>query len=146
MKQTSFFLLIFLLAPFLYGADSKTVPSPQVSTPADKPISSKNLTLGEKESTEWKKMRMERQKAREQILSKIRESSGKEKEQLRRQLSKNRNHNARFNGGFPKTMKSRERTPLIERPESHEVRPERDNRYPPWPPLPPCPWGDCNEH
>jgi hypothetical protein len=68
------------------------VPSPQVSTPADKPISSKNLVLGEKESTEWKKMRMERQKAREQILSKIRESSGKEKEQLRRQLSENRNH------------------------------------------------------
>lgn len=145
MKQIPFFLLIFLLASFLYGADNKLLPSPQISTPADKPISSKNLVLGEKESTEWKKMRMERQKAREQILSKIRESSGKEKEQLRRQLSKNRNHNAHFKGDFPKTMKSRERTPLIERPESHEVRPERDNKYPPWPP-PPCHWGDCNEY
>lgn len=140
MKRTYYFFLISLLASLSFGADDKVLPSPQISTPADKPVSSKNWTLGEKESSDWQKMRVERQKAREEILSKIRESSGQEKEQLRRRLSKNRNHDARFDGDSQKRMKSRERTPFFERPESHNVRPMREKEFPP-----PCP-GDCHGH
>ncbi len=107
-----------MLASLSFGADDKVLPSPQISTPADKPVSSKNWTLGEKESSDWQKMRMERQKAREERF-KIRESSGQEKEQLRRRLSKNRNHDARFDGDSQKRMKSRERTPFLNVRESH---------------------------
>lgn len=114
-----------------FAADDRTMPSPQISTPADKPISLENWTLGEKESSEWQRMRMERQKAREEILSKIRESSGQEKELLRRRLSENRNLDAHFDGDSPKKTKSRERTPFFERPESHDVRPMRETDFPP---------------
>ena len=139
MKRTYYFFLISLLASLSFGADDKVLPSPQISTPADKPVSSKNWTLGEKESSDWQKMRMERQKAREEILSKIRESSGQEKEQLRRRLSKIGTMTPALMG-IPKRMKSRERTPFFERPESHNVRPMREKEFPP-----PCP-GDCHGH
>lgn len=138
MKQTKYLLIILFLASILFAADNNALPSSQISTPADRPVFSEKLVLGAKESADWQKMRIERQKAREDILSKIRESSGQEKEVLRRHLSKNRNYEARFDGDSQKKTKSRERTSFFERPEHQDVRKIREKDFPS-----PRPGDDC---
>ena len=87
-------------------------------------------------------MRAERKQAREQILTKIRESSSAEKQVIRQDVSKNRNEKSRFEGK-PQKMQPRERQPFYERPDSPAMNPMRGNAPAAYP-VNPCiyfPWG-----
>ena len=75
-------------------------------------------------------MREERKQAREQILSRLRESSASERQMIRKGLSKNRNEMPRFEGEFPKNS-PREPKPFFGKPEFHEVNPMRGQQESP---------------
>ncbi len=92
-----------MAAAFSYAAPSSVRPESSVPTPAEnKEISREKANLGAKESADWQKLRAERRAAREQILSDLRNSSATEKKNIRQEVSKKRNENSRFEGGFPK--------------------------------------------
>ena len=124
-------------------AGGVAAPASSVPTPAERlDVSRGTPDLGAKESAEWQKMRAERKQAREQILTKIRESSSAEKQVIRQDVSKNRNEKSRFEGK-PQKMQPRERQPFYERPDSHAMNPMRGN-VPAAYPVNPCiyfPWG-----
>ena len=119
------------------------MPASSVPTPAEKMDASNGAPdLGAKESAEWQKMRAERKQAREQILSRLRESTNAEKQHIRQDVSKKRNENSRFEGK-PQKMQPRERQPFYERPDSPAMNPMRGNAPAAFP-VNPCfyfPWG-----
>ena len=124
-------------------AGGVAAPASSVPTPAERlEVSRGTPDLGAKESAEWQKMRAERKLAREQILTKIRESSSAEKQVIRQDVSKNRNEKSRFEGK-PQKMQPRERQPFYERPDSPAMNPMRGNAPAAFP-VNPCiyfPWG-----
>ena len=119
-----------MAAAFAFAAPSSVRPESSVPTPAENAeISRETPDLGAKESADWQKLRAERRAAREQILSDLRNSSSAEKRNLRQEVSKKRDENARFEGEFPKNQ-SRERRPFYERYESPMMNPMRDKPDP----------------
>ena len=129
MKYAAIISIVTLAATMSF-AGGAAAPESSVPTPAERmDVSNGTPDLGAKESAEWQKMRAERKQAREQILSRIRESSSVEKQVIRQDVSKNRNENARFEGK-PQKMQPRERQPFYERPDSPNMNPMRDAPQP----------------
>lgn len=142
MKYAAF-ISILTLSAMMSFAGGVAAPASSVPTPAERlEVSRGTPDLGAKESAEWQKMRAERKQAREQILTKIRESSSAEKQVIRQDVSKNRNEKSRFEGK-PQKMQPRERQPFYERPDSPAMNPMRGNAPAAFP-VNPCfyfPWG-----
>lgn len=142
MKYAAF-ISILTLSAMMSFAGGVAAPESSVPTPAERlEVSRGTPDLGAKESAEWQKMRAERKQAREQILTKIRESSSAEKQVIRQDVSKNRNEKSRFEGK-PQKMQPRERQPFYERPDSPAMNPMRGNAPAAFP-VNPCfyfPWG-----
>lgn len=126
MNKTTFITTMMMAAALSFAAESFVRPESSVPTPAQNAEISKEMpNLGAKESEDWQRMRAERRQAREQILSNLRNNAALEKQDMRQNVSKNRNENARFEGEFPKNQ-NRERHPFYERPESQPMYPSRD--------------------
>lgn len=109
------------------------MPESSVPTPAERmEVSQEAPDLGAKESENWQKMRAERKQAREQILSKLRESSRADKKSIQRDVSKKRNENS----GFEREMQNNKpREPFYNGPDSHNLNPMRGVPGP-WPMAP----------
>lgn len=140
MKYATFISIVTLAATMSF-AQGTAMPESSVPTPAEKMETSNGAPdLGAKESAEWQKMRAERKQAREQILSRLRESSKAEKQHIRQDVSKKRNENSRFEGK-PQRQQPRERQSFHERPDSPNMNPAQGYQpLPPpwwWGPIPP---------
>lgn len=140
MKYATFISIVALVATMSF-AQGTAMPASSVPTPAESMEASKGTPdLGAKESAEWQKMRAERKQAREQILSRLRESTNAEKQQIRQDVSKKRNENSRFEGK-PQRQQPRERQSFHERPDSPNMNPAQGYQpLPPpwwWGPIPP---------
>ena len=140
MKYAAFISIVTLVATMSF-AQGSAMPESSVPTPAEKMETLKGAPdLGAKESAEWQKLRAERKQAREQILSRLRESNNVEKQQLRQDVSKKRNEKSHFEGKPPK-LQPRERQSFHERPDSPNMNPAQgyEPLAPPWwwGPLPP---------
>lgn len=136
MKRLIFITSVLFSAAMAIAGGFAAQPESSVPTPAERSEISKEIpNLGAKESADWQKMRAERKAAREQILSRIRESSSAEKQGIRKDVSNKRNDMSRFGGEFPQTQ-PRERQPFYERPDSHNMNPMRGMPMMPGP-LPP---------
>lgn len=138
MKRLTFISMVLIAAALSFARDGLTAPESSIPTPAERTeVSQGTPDLGAKESADWQKLRAERKQAREQILSRLRESSNVEKQDIRQKVSKNRNEESHFEG--KKHQKEpRERRPEDERPEradSPEMNPMRGN-----PGFMPFPW------
>ncbi|MBR2075625.1 MAG: hypothetical protein IJ977_10325, partial [Fibrobacter sp.] len=97
-------------------------------TPAEKQEFSKETPgLSQQERADWQRMREERKQAREQILSKLRESSPSERSEMRQNGLKNRDERPRFEGEFPKNQ-PREREMFD--PNRGSGRPDFNDREP----------------
>ena len=139
MKTIAFISPIFLAAATLFAAGDLARPESIVPTPAENTVISKETPdLGTKERADWQKLRAERKAAREQILSKIRESSAADKERFRQESAKKGNEKFRFEGESQK-LEPRERGPFYEQPDSHNMDPMRGMPGPaqnhPWGPM-----------
>lgn len=135
MKYATFISMVSLVATMSF-AQGTAMPASSVPTPAENmEVSNGAPDLGAKESAEWQKMRAERKQAREQILSRLRESANAEKQHIRQDVSKKRNENSRFEGK-PQRQQPRERQSFHERPDSPNMNPAQG--YQPY--IPPCPW------
>lgn len=131
-----FFISAVLVATTLVSAAAVSdVPEAQVSTPAEQGVSSEKASLNDTESANWQQKRAERKQARDQILAKLRNSSSQEKEQLRQELSKNRNESYRSQGATKPNQSYRDRVHNDERQESKESIREREMQPPPPPVL-----------
>ena len=140
MKYAAFISIVTLVATMSF-AQGSAMPESSVPPPAEKMEPLKGAPdLGAKESAEWQKLRAERKQAREQILSRLRESNNVEKQQLRQDVSKKRNEKSHFEGKPPKPQ-PRERQSFHERPDSPNMNPAQgyEPLAPPWwwGPLPP---------
>ena len=125
MKHLAFLSIFFVTVACAFAAETAAMPESSVPTPADmSEISSEIPDLGAKESEDWQKMRAERKAAREQILSKLRESSREDKRLIRESVSEKRNVKSRSEGNG-KNFQSREREPFYERPDSRNMNPMR---------------------
>ena len=114
-----------MAAALSFAAPSSVRPESSVPTPVEKTeISRDTQNLGAKESADWQKLRAERRKAREQILTDLRNSSAAEKKSIRQEVSKKREETPRFEGEIPKNQ-SRERRPMYEQPDAHQMDPMR---------------------
>ena len=103
MNKTKFISTILLATAFSFAAGESSAPESYVPTPAEKQaISRETPDLSQKERADWQRMREERKQAREQILSRLRESSAAERQNIRQDLSRNRDERPRFEGEFPK--------------------------------------------
>jgi len=137
MKRLTFISMVLVAATLSFAREGLAAPESSIPTPAEKTeISQETPNLGAKESADWQKLRAERKQAREQILSRLRESSNVEKQNIRQDVSKNRNEESRFEGKNRKN-EPRERRPEAERPErvdSPEMNPMRGmpGPIPPW--------------
>lgn len=126
MKKMTFIQTLLVATAIGFAAESSMRPESSVPTPVERAeISKETPDLGTKENEDWQRMRAERRKAREQILSDLRSQNAAEKQNLRHNGSKNRNENARFEGDVPKNQ-PRERRPLYERNEPQPMNPPRD--------------------
>jgi len=123
MKKTKFISTILFATAFSFAAGESTAPAADVPTPAERQsITKESPNLGQKEREDWIRMREERKQAREEILSRLRESPAGERQNIRQDLSRNRDERPRFEGDFPKYA-PRE-------PEHYERRPEsRDQDF-----------------
>lgn len=130
MKQSTFISIILLSTVGLFAVGSFAQPESYVPTPVEKSeISQESPKLGDKESANWQKMRAERKLAREQILSKLRESSRMEKKSIRTEVSQKRNEKSHTEGPTPK-INPHEKGPGFERPDAHNQNPMRDKPVP----------------
>lgn len=130
MKQSFFISTILLSMVGFLAVGSFAQPESYVPTPVEKSeISQETPKLGDKESANWQKMRAERKQAREQILSKLRESSRVEKKTIRKEVSQKRNEKSRTEGPTPK-INPHEKGPGFERPDAHNQNPMRDKPVP----------------
>lgn len=121
----TFISILVMAAAFSYAGELSLRPESSIPTPAEKAeISRETPDLGAKESENWQKMRAERRKAREQILSDLRGRSSVEKQKFHQKDPKKREENTRFEGESQKSQ-SRERRPLPERPEPQNMYPPR---------------------
>ncbi len=75
-------------------------PEAQMSGPAEESISKRGMPSAENAS--WEQKRAERREARERILVRLRESSAREKEEVRNGLSGNREETSRMKPFAPK--------------------------------------------
>jgi len=126
MNKNTFIMTLVMAAAVSFAADYSARPESSVPTPAERAEISKEKTdLGAKESEDWQKLREERRRAREQILSNLRSNAASEKQNVRQTAPKNWNENPRFEGDSPKNQ-NRERNPFYERPESQMMYPPRD--------------------
>jgi len=131
-----FFMSAILITTALASAVAVSdVPEAQVSSPAEQGVSSEKASLTDSESARWQQKRAERKQARDEILTKLRNSSSQEKEQLRQELSKNRNESYRSQGATKPNQSSREHVRNDERQESKEPIQWREKPPPP-PPVP----------
>jgi hypothetical protein len=131
-----FFMSAVLVATALASAVVVSdVPEAQVSTPAEQGVSSEKASLSDSESASWQQKRAERKQARDEILAKLRNSSSQEKNQLRQELSKNRNESYRPQGAITPNQSSRDHVRNDERQESKEPIQWREMQPPP-PPVP----------
>ncbi|MCQ2054639.1 MAG: hypothetical protein MJY82_05040 [Fibrobacter sp.] len=138
MKHAILTYSVLFSAAFAFAAGFAAQPESSVPTPAEKSEMLKETPdLGAKESADWQRLRAERRVAREQILSKLRESSKAEKQGIRKGVLENRNEKSRLEGESPKKQ-PHERSPFCERPDSPNQNPMRE---PPKPPDP-APKGD----
>ena len=150
MKRLTFISMVLIAAALSFARDGLAAPESSIPTPAEKTeVSQGTPDLGAKESADWQKLRAERKQAREQILSRLRESSNVEKQDIRQKVSKNRNEESHFlsrsvlckrkhHMGKKHQKEPRERRPEAERPEradSPEMNPMRGN-----PGFMPFPW------
>lgn len=105
MKKLNLILTILMAAVLGYAAPSSVRPESSVPTPAENAEISREMPdLGAKESADWQRLRAERRAAREQILKDLRNSSAAEKKNIREEVSKKWNGNARFEGDSPKNF------------------------------------------
>jgi hypothetical protein len=131
MKKVKFISTVIFSTAISIAAAESAAPESYIPTPAEKSeISRESPNLGQKERAAWQRMREERKQAREQILSRLRESSATERQMIRKDLSKNRNEMPRFEGDFPKNS-PREPRPFWGKPDSHEGNPMRGQQEPP---------------
>jgi hypothetical protein len=131
MNKTKFISTILLATAFSFAAGESSAPESYVPTPAEKQeISRETPDLSQKERADWQRMREERKQAREQILSRLRESSTAERQNIRQDLSRNRDERPRFEGEFPKNP-PREPDRFNGRPDSRERNPMRGQPEPP---------------
>lgn len=130
MKQSTFISIILMTTVGFLAARSFAQPESYVPTPVEKSeISQETPKLGDKESANWQKMRAERKLAREQILSKLRESSRIEKNTIRKEVTQKRNEKSRTEVPTPK-INPHEKGPGFERPDAHNQNPMRDKPVP----------------
>ena len=105
MNKTKFISTILFATAFSFAAGESSAPESYVPTPAEKQEFSKETPgLSQQERADWQRMREERKQAREQILSKLRESSPSERSEMRQNGLKNRDERPRFEGEFPKNQ------------------------------------------
>lgn len=120
MKTTKFISAILFTTALSFAAVDSSVPESDVPTPAERQgISKESPNLGQKEREDWMRMREERKQAREEILSRLRESPARERQNIRQDLSRNRDE-------MP-----REPAPFYGRPDSHEKNEMRNQGEPP---------------
>ena len=131
MKKTKFISTILFTTAISFAASETSVPTSDVPTPAERQgITRESPNLGQKEREDWQRMREERKQAREEILSRLRESSAAERQNIRQDLSKNRDERPRFEGEFPKND-PREQNPFDGRPEFDKGNPWQGQNNPP---------------
>jgi len=134
MKTMKFISAILMTAAMAFAAGESMRPESSIPTPAERSeISRETPDLSATESAEWQKLRAERKQAREQILSRLRESSTAEKQSIRQNLPNNMNSQNNMNvqnrpeGDFQNfRSREREREPFYERPDSRNMNPMRD--------------------
>lgn len=128
MNKTKFISAILFATAFSFAAGESSAPESYVPTPAEKQEFSKETPgLSQQERADWQRMREERKQAREQILSKLRESSPSERSEMRQNGLKNRGERPRFEGEFPKNQ-PREREMFD--PNRGSGRPDFNDREP----------------
>ena len=120
MKTTKFISAILFTTALSFAAVDSSVPESDVPTPAERQgFSKESPNLGQKEREDWMRMREERKQAREEILSRLRESPARERQNIRQDLSRNRDE-------MP-----REPAPFYGRPDSRDMNSMRDQGEPP---------------
>ena len=131
MKETKFISAILFTAAFSFAAGESSVPASDVPTPAERQgITKESPNLGQKEREDWQRLREERKQAREEILSRLRESPSAERQNIRQDLSRSRDERPRFEGVFPKNA-PREPAPFEGRPSSRDRNPMQGPNDPP---------------
>lgn len=135
MKIMKLISTVMVSAALSYAADDSMRPESSIPTPAEaSEISREMPDLSAKDRADWQKMRAERKQAREQILSRLKESSAAEKQSIRQDVSKNRNVPPPRTEGDFQQFHSRERGDFSETPDSRNMKPKRDMPGPPPPP------------
>lgn len=97
MKYGILGIFFFVVAA---SAEADMSPEAQVSGPAEESISKRGRPSAENAS--WEQKRAERREARERILIRLRESSAREKEEVRNELSGKRDETSRMKPISPK--------------------------------------------
>jgi hypothetical protein len=130
MKNPNLLILAVFVAALTGAAGAASMPESQLSTPVDEPSFVEKTVDSDNSSLDRK--RAERRAARERILSKLRESSPREKDFVREELIKKGNENSRKGMEYPKNENSPRRF-HEERFQGPEDRPmmEPDRGMPP---------------
>ena len=96
MKKTTFIFNLLLATVLSFAADESSAPAADVPTPAERQnIAKESPKQGQKEREDWKRMREERKQAREEILSKLRESPADERRSMRQNMNRGREERPR---------------------------------------------------
>lgn len=126
-----FTALFFVCAAMAFAAESSVRPEAAVPTPAEETgISKDSRELPASEREDWQKMRAERKKAREQILSDLRNKSSDEKNSLRWESEKKRDKKPRFEEGLPKNNEHRQNPSADHSNKNHEKKQMRNGYGP----------------
>lgn len=97
MKKMLLTWMILMIAAFSYAAGSEEQPQFSAPTPAENAgISEEKADLEDSEKESWQKLRAERSKARQQILSNMREGISEEKREMHEEMRKERDENSRY--------------------------------------------------
>ncbi len=115
MKNQKIFLSALFVVALHGAANAEAMPESQLTGPAEEAVSVERTSRSENTSLDAK--RAERREARARILSRLRESSFREKASVRDELSKKGNENSRKSGeipkreNFPRTLDGRRQMP-----------------------------------
>ncbi len=129
MKNQKIFLSALFVVALQGAANAETMPESQLTGPAEETVSVERSSRSENSSLDAK--RAERRVARERILSRLRESSSREKASVRDELSKKGGESSRKNAEsrkretFPRAFDGRHQMPDDRRMK------ERDHGMPP---------------
>ncbi len=124
--MTKILTIVSVCAAIAFAAESFERPESAVPTPAEELRNSNNSReLAPRDKENWQKMREERKKAREQILSDLRHKPKDDKAPKRLNKEKNRDKKSRFEEDSPK-KNIHEQRPAWEHPRFHDPNPPHE--------------------